>query len=239
MKLHNVFIVGTLTLLLFTGYDNEPNEKMILNKETESEKELNSNELLYEWFAIKKGKINYFSGTNEHRHERLLVGATYEQETEIGDIAISIKEDRLDKENVEYTIFNKIDNGEVQQVLRFEGDKELYPSTYGIVPNRTIYKFNTNESMTWKETISIKNKEYLIQSKILEETDKRIKIRSTIDGIEEYENNTYEEVYIIEKGMGVIYLSFNLPLNNNSEQYYSNFEFQYAGEQNKLIENKS
>ncbi len=225
MKLIKKILCLTLILLMAAvgvGCMKADNEV----KEDSNEKGY-SNELL-SYFPSVEGSVFNYSGTAEYGQTLTLNKVADNEELltlnfkgEILDVSEGegpSKEDRVIE--TEYTI-NKNSVTEVQKNLtrRF---------SQSIIKDQVVLKLPIKVGNTWDQNVSIDGKEYTMKTKITDvsKDDKNkniVKTETTINGIENYPENTYKEIKIFKEGNGLVEFKNTILLGETKDP----FEFGY------------
>ncbi|MEJ8553475.1 hypothetical protein [Tepidibacter sp. Z1-5] len=225
MKLIKKIFCLTLILLMAgvgVGCTKANNEV----KEDSNEKGYSSELLSY--FPSVEGTVLNYSGTAEYGQTLTLNKVTDNEDL----LALNFKGEILDvsegegpsKEDrgieTEYTI-NKDTVTQKQKNLtrRF---------SQSIIKDQVVLKLPIKAGNTWDQKVNIDGKEYTMQTKITDvsKDDKNkniVKTETTIQGIEDYPENTYKEIKIFKEGKGLVEFKNTIFLGETKDP----FEFGY------------
>ena len=153
--------------------------------------------------------MDYIHQGDEKKFYDVLASLTYYRDMS----CISINE--IDEQNeIKYNVRtsgNILKDKEIIQTVDSEKITELN-TLKSLVNEKDILKLPIVEGNKWNQKVVIDDKIYVMNheiEKVIIETSynrKRVVVKSTIENIEGYEDNTYYETAIYDKGVGLVYL---------------------------------
>lgn len=179
------------------------------DKENNNTEASNSDDRLYDKISYSEELMDYIHQGDEKKFYDVLGNATYYRDMS----CISIKE--IDEKNeIKYNVRtsgNILKDKEIIQTVDSEKITELN-TLKSLVTEKDILKLPIAEGNKWSQNVVIDDKIYVMNheiEKVIIETSynrKRVVVKSTIENIEGYEDNTYYETAIYDKGVGLVYL---------------------------------
>ncbi len=168
-------------------------------------------EILSEIFPDQIGFTWMYYGYAEYGHIMSIVGI----KTDIDFYNISIKgymndgvEDPDPHGNRTFTIEYNFNNSEIKEYIVNNEDNSN--NINSIIPNKTILKLPLKEGNSWEDVFSYNGKNYTALS-VLEEirtNDEELKkeyvVRTTVNDIEGFPDNTYVEQSVYREGTGLV-----------------------------------
>lgn len=179
------------------------------NKDDNNRDISNNDDRLYDKNSYSEELMDYIHQGDEKKFYDVLASLTYYRDMS----CISINE--IDEQNeIKYNVRtsgNILKDKEIIQTVDSEKITELN-TLKSLVNEKDILKLPIVEGNKWNQKVVIDDKIYVMNheiEKVIIETSynrKRVVVKSTIENIEGYEDNTYYETAIYDKGVGLVYL---------------------------------
>lgn len=179
------------------------------NKDDNNRDISNNDDRLYDKNSYSEELMDYIHQGDEKKFYDVLASLTYYRDMS----CISINE--IDEQNeIKYNVRtsgNILKDKEIIQTVDSEKITELN-TLKSLVNEKDILKLPIVEGNKWNQKVVIDDKIYVMNheiEKVIIETSynrKRVVVKSTIENIEGYEDNTYYKTAIYDKGVGLVYL---------------------------------
>ena len=189
--------------------NTDDNNKDDNNKDDNNRDISNNDDRLYDKNSYSEELMDYIHQGDEKKFYDILGSLTYYRDMS----CISINE--IDEQNeIKYNVRtsgNILKDKEIIQTVDSEKITELN-TLKSLVNEKDILKLPIVEGNKWNQKVVIDDKIYVMNheiEKVIIETSynrKRVVVKSTIENIEGYEDNTYYETAIYDKGVGLVYL---------------------------------